>query len=152
PTSTISVPMQLASGSIFSGIDGGSYSPTSSVSGTVTNVTVPGGFTVFTQQGSTVTSGAGLTTLPFDVWSTDQSGSLLKPGSVFNAGWVGSQTSGGVVKNPAIWAHPPNGGRTVFSWALRLPANPLKLAWSAGLIDGAYSDDGVAFDVRINGV
>ena len=152
PTPTIDVPITLASSSIFSGIDGAPYVPTSPTSGTVTGVAIPGGFTVFTQPGSTVASGTSLTTLPFDVWSADQSGGLLKPGSVFGAGSVGSQTSGGVIKNPAIWAHPPNGGRTVLSWALRLPANPLKLGWSAGIIDGAYSDDGVAFDVRINGL
>jgi hypothetical protein len=152
PTPAIDVPLTMASGSIFSGIDAASWSPASSTSGTVSGVPVPGGFTIFTRPGSTVGSGTDLTTLPFDVWSWDKISVLLQAGSVFGAGAIGGQTSGGVTKDPAIWAHPPNGGRTVLSWALHLPASQLKLGWSAGVVDGAYSDDGVVFDVRINGL
>jgi hypothetical protein len=151
--SAISVPIALAAGSAFSGFDGGgSFSLTTPAFGTVTDLAVPGAFTIFTQPGSSVTNGTNLATLPFNVWSRSHDGAFAQPVSVFNAGAVGAQTSGGVTKNSAIWAHPPNDSRTTLSWVIRLPtATPLKLDWSAGVIDGANSDDGVDFEVRING-
>jgi Domain of unknown function (DUF6259)/Viral BACON domain len=151
PTLPINVPVALAGGSTFSGIDGASYTPTSSTSGTVTNAAIPGAFTIFTQPGAAAGSGTNLATLPFDVWHWGKDGAMLQPGSVFGAGGVQAETARGVTKNPAIWAHPPSAQRTVLSWALRLPANPLALNWSAGLIDGANSDDGVDFSVWVNG-
>jgi hypothetical protein len=73
---------------------------------------------------------------------------------VFNAGSVGSATSGGVTKNPAIFAIPPDGGRTILSWVLQLPAgSPLRFGWSAGILDGfTPTIDGIDFIVRINGL
>ena len=78
---------------------------------------------------------------------------MVQPGGPYGAGSVGTAVSGGVTKSSAIWAHPPDGGRTLLSWVLRLPdVNGLKLGWSAGLGDGAFSQDGVDFHVRVNGV
>jgi hypothetical protein len=152
PTPAVSVPMTLASGSTFSAIDGASYTPTSSSTGTVDAAAVPGGFTIFTQPGQSIASGTNIATLPFDLWRWDKDGTTPQPGGVYGAGTVGPRTAGGVTKNPAIFAHPPNASRTVLSWALRLPsAGPLQLGWSAGVTDGAYSDDGVAFSVLVNG-
>ncbi len=151
PTLPIDVPLALAAGSTFSGIDGASYTPASSASGKVTNAAIPGAFTIFTQPGTAAGSGTNLATLPFDVWHWTKDGAMLQPGGVLGAGGVQAETSGGITKTPAIWAHPPNHQRTVLSWALRLPANPLTLNWSAGLIDGANSSDGVAFAVLVNG-
>jgi all-beta uncharacterized protein len=92
-----------------------------------------------------VTAGTDLATIALEVRNWSHDGGLAQAGSVFDAGSVGPETAGGVTENPAIWAHPPNASRTLLSWVLRLPAAPLKLGWSAGVIDGACSDDGVDF-------
>jgi len=118
----------------------------------VANVPATGAFTLFTQAGAPVSNGTNLASLPFQVWGASH-GELATPGSVFSDGVVGTTTSGGVNKSQTIFAHPPNGGTTVLSWVLRLPdVVPMKLDVSVGLADGATSDDGVDFQVRINGV
>ena len=146
----LSIPLTLGSGSAFAGIDGATYSSASSSSGTVTTTGVPGAFTIFTQAGTAVADGTNLAALPFETWQWI-TGELAYPGTIFSAGSVGTQTAGGVTKSPAIFAHPPNPGRTVLSWVVRLPVSPLQLRWSAGVMDGANSSDGVDFEVRVNG-
>jgi uncharacterized protein DUF6259 len=150
PSATTSVPIALAAGSVFSGFAGDGSFALNGSNGTVSNLPVPGRFTVFTQTGPTVAAGTNLANLAFDVWSGAH-GDILGAGSVFGAGSVGSNSAGGVAKNPSIFAHPPDGGRTVLSWTVRLPSSPLRLWWSAGIRDGATSFDGVDFQVVVNG-
>jgi hypothetical protein len=153
PAALISVPLALANGSTFSGFAGdGSVLLNSPQAATVSGVPLPGRFTVFTQAGTIVSSGTNLANIPFDTWKS-LSG-FAEPGSVFNAGSVGSATSGGVTKNPAIDASPPDGGSTILSWVLQLPAgSPLHLGWSAGIRDAfTPTIDGIDFIVRINGL
>lgn len=149
----ISVPLSLASGSVVSGFDGDGVLSGPPLSPTVSSVPLPGAFTVFTQAGTAVAAGTNLATLPFDVWQAAHDG-FAKPGPAFpGVGSVGAATSGGVQKTQAIYAHPINSGTTMLSWVLRLPdVGPVRLGLSVGLGDGAMSDDGVEFQVRINGV
>jgi hypothetical protein len=148
----ISVPMSLASGSVVSGFDGDGVLSGPPLTPTVTNVPLPGAFTVFTRVGTAVSNGTNLANLPFDVWRAAH-GELAVPGGMFGAGAVGGATSGGVTKTQTIWAHPPDDGTTMLSWVLRLPeVSALGLGFSVGLGDGAASVDGVDFQVRVNGV
>jgi len=58
-----------------------------------------------------------------------------------------------VTRQNAIFAHPPNEGRSILTWTLALPSKSnLQLGWSTGMGDGYLSDTGVQFSVRINGV
>jgi hypothetical protein len=50
----------------------------------------------------------------------------------------------------ALHEHPPNQGRTLVDYCLRLPAEPLALRASVGVRDGSKST-GVAFEVEVNG-
>jgi hypothetical protein len=148
----VSVPLALAPGSVVSGFDGDGVLSTSPLAATVSNVSLPGRFTLFTQPGAAVTDGTNLTAVPFGVWGAAR-GELPRPGSAFNAGNVGSVSSGGVFKNPTIFAHPPNNGTTILGWVLRLPDTPaLRFSFAAGIGDGAHSIDGVSFQVRVNGM
>lgn len=56
----------------------------------------------------------------------------------------------GGVKKPSLHAHPPQNGRMVVDYLLRLPATPARLETSAGIRDGSNSH-GVGFTVQING-
>jgi hypothetical protein len=152
-TPRIDVPVSLAAGATVAGFDGDGSVSGASPAITVASVPVPGVFVLFTQPGTPVFSGTNLLLgTPFhQVWRAAH-GELSVPGSTFGSGEIRSASSGGVMKSPAVFAHPP-GGRTTLSWLLRLPANEgLRLGWSAGLADGSASDDGVDFVVRINGV
>ncbi|WP_186407722.1 Ig-like domain-containing protein [Candidatus Accumulibacter aalborgensis] len=151
-SSTLSVPLALVPGGMLAGFDGqGSPTLTSSSTVQVANVPVPGGFTVFTSPGTAVASGVNLASLTLETWKANHS-DLLQPGPVFNDGTVGSVTSGGMFKSSAIFAHPPDGGRTALTWVLRLPSSPaLALNWAGGISDAATSEDGVDASVRING-
>ena len=147
------VPLALAGGSVVSGFEGdGTLSVTSPLSATVANLLVPGQFTIVTHPGAAVSNGTNLATVPFEVWQAAR-GKVAAPAGPFDAGSVRPSTSGGVSKTPAIFAHPPDNGRTILSWVVHLPnESPFQLEWSAGLQDGAFSDDGVAFMVLINGI
>lgn len=147
---SISVPLALGAGSVFSGFDGDGSFSLSGLSATVSNLPVPGHFTIFTQPGAAVSSGINLASLPFQIWHSKHD-ELVLPGAVFGAGAIGTITAGGVTKSQAISAHPPF-GRTELSWSLHLPGAPLRLWWSAGLADGATTFDGVDFRVAVNGV
>lgn len=152
-TPRIDVPLTLTAGVTVTGFDGDGSISGSSSAATIASVPVPGAFVLFTQPGTPVFSGTNLLAgTPFhQVWRAAR-GELSAPGSTFDSGAIRSVSSGGVLKNPAIFAHPP-GGRTTLSWLLRLPAGEsLRLGWSAGLADASASDDGVDFVVRINGV
>jgi hypothetical protein len=148
----VSVPLSLASGSVISGFDGNGSLTSSSSTATVANVPLPGAFTLFTQPGTVVSSGANLASLPFNVWGSGR-GTPAVPGSVFTDGTVGPATSGGITKTTTIFAHPPDNGTTVLSWVLSLPnSSPLRLGASVGIADGGFTSDGVDFQIRINGV
>ena len=152
PTESIAVPLALATGSVIAGFDGdGTLSSAVPLSATVSNVRVPGAFTVFTQVGAAVSAGTNLASLPFEVWGSSH-GERAIPGGIFGSGSIGTATSGGVSKSQTIWAHPPNGGTTILSWVLQLPVGPLRLGLSVGLGDGGTSADGVDFRIRVNGV
>jgi hypothetical protein len=151
PASTISVPIALAPGSVFSAFTGNGSLALNGSAGTISGLPVPGQFTVFTQPGPAVASGTNLASVPFSVWNGAHDDPAL-PGSVSFAGSVSAQTVGGVISNPAIFASPPTFGRSVLTWVVRLPATPLRLWWRAGILDGATSSDGVQFQVAVNGV
>jgi hypothetical protein len=149
--SLIDVPIALAAGSSIAGFDGDGTLATTSPTSANVQLPLPGAFTLFTGNGTLVSSGANLASVPFAVWQAGV-GALARPGSAFGAGSIYTGSSGGVTKTPAIGAHPPT-GRTILTWAARLPsAQALKLSWSAGLADGDVSFDGVDFLVRVNGV
>ena len=60
----ISIPLALSSGSVVSGYDGtGTYTPTGALTGTVNGFTVPGQFTLITQDGVSVANGTNLAAL-----------------------------------------------------------------------------------------
>ncbi len=151
-TIPISIPLALSSGSVESGFDGnGTYASTGTLAGTVTNFSVPGQFTLFTQNGVAVSNGTNLAALPFQKWIWAH-GDIAEPGAWTNAGSTGPVTIGGVTKNPGIWSPPPEGGATKYSWLVRLPnTTNLRLGFSAGIIDNAFTEDGVEFVVRVNG-
>ena len=149
---TISVPIALGPGAVYSGFSGQGLATAAGSSVSVTNVPVPGAFTVFTSPGSTVAAGTSLTALPFEAWLAGRD-ELARLGSLFDSGTLSSGWAGGVFKSPTINAHPPNNGRTTLSWTLQLPAGaPLRLGWNAGILDGGATLDGVDFEVRVNGV
>ena len=149
---TIDVPFALQSGDTFMALAGNGLAiPLSSTSLKVANVPVPGKFTMFTTTGTNVSSGTSLAGLASQTWLEGHQ-DFAKPGSIFGSGSVGGASAGGVFKNPTIQAHPPEFGRTILSWVIRLPAgNPLRLGWSAGIQDGGATVDGVSFEVRVNG-
>ncbi len=148
----ISVPMVLGPGAVFSGHDGSGLATVVSPSVVhVSNLPVPGRFTLFTAPGSAVGAGTSLTSVPLEAWLRDH-GELARLGSIFGSGTVTAGTAGGVFKIPTVGAHPPDGGQTVLTWVLQLPvAAPLRLGWNAGILDGGATVDGVDFEVRING-
>jgi len=149
--STVSVPLALASGSVVSGFDGDGTLSSAGLAATVTNMSLPGAFTLFTQPGNSVSAGSNLVSVPFTAWSAARS-QLPRPGAVLGAGTIGSISAGGVTKAQTIYAHPPDlGGRTVLVWALRLPATALRLGFSVGIADGGATVDGVDFKVKVNG-
>jgi hypothetical protein len=150
---TISVPLTLANGVAFSGFTGdGSFTLNTPQSATVSSLPVPGRFIVFTQAGTAVSSGTNLLNVPFESW-TSAPGQLAVPAAAIYAGIIGSAPAGGVTKNPALHVFPPNGGRTILSWVLRLPnSGGLRLGWSVGIQDGNPSHDGIDFLVLVNGV
>jgi hypothetical protein len=149
----ISVPMVFGPGVSASVLGGdGAFAAQAPGTGMVSGVPVPGRFVLFSAAPTGVTDGSALATLRYEVWKGSD-GQMAAPGSVFNSGSVGTTSSDGVTQENAIFAHPPNFGRTILSWALALPGGEgLQLNWSAGLADGAQSDTGVQFSVRINGV
>lgn len=150
---TASVPLVLAPGATPSGFSGsGTFSAGGASAGTVTGMSVPGQFVLFTAPGSPVSSGTSLTTLPY-IASLGGEGELAVPGSLLGSGQNRSATSGGVTRQSAICALPAdNNGRTVLSWTLALPsANASMLNWSSALSDDSVFTTGVEFEVRING-
>ena len=155
-TPTISVPVSLDSSGSFSGFAGDGSSSFSA--GTVANLPTPGRFVVFTQPGAAIANGTNLLSLvpPVDIWSGLR-GEMLTKGGVFGAGTIGGATIGGVTKIPAMTAHPPYNGRSMFSWTLRVPDAPaaMSLSWAVGLlntVDPSTDSDGVDVSVWINGV
>jgi len=152
-SSSVSVPLALGAGASFSGFSGeGSYSASGAGAATVSGTALPGRFVVFLTGASSVAAGSSLLSLPFESWIG--SGKYLPlPGQVFGSGTIGPATAGGVTKTSTVSAHPPDHGRTVLSWALRLPdSGALRFSWSAGIADGGFTDSGVMFVVRINGL
>jgi hypothetical protein len=149
---TITVPIALGPGAVFAGFAGDGLATGGGSAVTVTNVPVHGQFTVFTSAGSAVAAGTALTSLPFEAWLAGRD-EVARPGSIFGSGTLSGGAAGGVVKNPTINAHPPSNGQTVLTWTLQLPAGtPLRRGWSAGILDGGLTFDGVDFEVRINGI
>jgi hypothetical protein len=56
----------------------------------------------------------------------------------------------GGVKKPALHVHPPQNGRMVVDYLLRLPPTPARLMAAVGIRDGSNSR-GVGFRVKVNG-
>ncbi len=149
---SISVPVTFRPGISSNNLVGdGSFAVRSPGTGIVAGVPVPGRFVLFSKPPTPATDGAVLASLPYEVWKGSD-GQLAAPGTAFGSGSVGTSRSAGIIKQHAIFAHPPNFGRTILSWTLALPtAESLQLNWSASIADGAQSDTGVQFSVRING-
>lgn len=149
----ITVPITLASGQTLTGFSGaGLLTPITPSSVQVSNVPVPGLFTIFTGTGSAVGAGTSLASVPFQAWFQTHD-ELAKPGSYFGFNPIGAGSAGGVFKSPTLNGTTPPDGLIRMTWTLQLPAGiPLRLTWSAGLVDGATTVDGVEFEVRVNGV
>lgn len=148
----VSVPLSFTPGVGVVGFSGnGTFQEGAAGSGTVSGTAIPGRFLLFHAQGSPVSAGTSLASVPFQTWYGAH-GELVRSGSFLQSGSISRISSGGVAKDKALLAHPPNGGRTVLSWHLRLPdSDPLLLTWSAGILDGSLSDDGIEFSVHVNG-
>jgi hypothetical protein len=146
----IDVPVSLPAGPLAAFQGGGELITATSSSATVKSVPVPGSFLLFLQPGTAVAAGSDLLAVPPVIWHGAE-GDLPQMGSVWTSGTAGAVASGGVTKARAISGHPPDQGRTILAWTLRLSRTPaLHLNWSAGLADGSRSN-GVEFQVRING-
>jgi hypothetical protein len=157
---TTSVPLALGpSNTVSSFARGGTFSATGPGAGTVFGVPVPGQFVLFFAPGTPVNAGTSLAGLPFTTWLGGE-GQLPVPATSFNSnlsylatGSVSSATSNGVTRQNAIFALPPNEGRTILAWTLALPSRGnLQLGWSSGMGDGCPSNTGVQFSARIDGV
>jgi hypothetical protein len=147
---SIDVPVSLAMGPLAAFRGEGELVAHTSTSVTVKNVPVPGSFLLFLQRGVAVSAGRDLLDLPPVIWH-GVGGDLPQPGPVWRSGTIGAVTSGSVARARAMSAHPPDHGRTILAWTLRLPrTETLRLNWSAGISDGSRST-GVEFQVRING-
>ncbi|MBI2299264.1 MAG: hypothetical protein HYU66_10045 [Armatimonadetes bacterium] len=92
-----------------------------------------------------VAAGADLAELPFITGST--SGGLLREGSIFGSGTVGTADVDGRQAR-VISGHPPDTGRTALDWCLQLPAEPLRLGFQAQVRPGGGA---VVFEVQVNG-
>ncbi|HTP97859.1 MAG TPA: DUF6259 domain-containing protein [Casimicrobiaceae bacterium] len=148
---TVSVPFVLGPGATPSGFFGsGALSNAGPGALRVDNVSVPGLFALILAAGSNV-SGVNLATLPFVTWLGSEN-ELPLPGTIFGSGSVASAISAGTARQNAIFAHPPDYGRTILSWVLAIPAGDQRLSWSAALADSATCTSGVRFEVRINGL
>lgn len=89
--------------------------------------------------------GADLLKIPFTPY-TSVAG-VTERRSVWGSGRIGSYTVGDVTM-PGVHGHPPAFGMTRLEWLGVLPLEPLKLRFSAGLIEHA---EAVTFRVRVNG-
>jgi hypothetical protein len=148
---TTSVPITLASGAVPSGFSG---SGVLSVSGPgaveVNSVSVPGEFTLFLAPGTAIDGAPNLASLPFTTWLGYEN--ELPTQLLNDSGSVSTTTAGGITKQNAIFAHPPNEGRTILNWVLAVPDSGGSFNWSAALADTAWCTSGVRFEVRINGL
>ncbi len=109
---------------------------------------LPADLVLFLDPGIPLHGGEDLLDLPHD--TAVVSAGLASSGSVWGSGSIGAVSCGGVTKPRTLNAHPPDHGETVFSWVLKLPATPARLAFTAGLADGSHSS-GVILGVRVNG-
>jgi len=159
-TVTTSVPLVLGPATTVSGFSGsGTFSVGGTSAGTISGARVPGQFVLFLASGIPESAGTSLASLPFTTWIGSE-GQLPVPATAFNSdfsflpsGSVSTASSNGVTRQNAIFAHPPNEGRSILTWTLALPSRSnLQLGWSTGMGDGCLSDTGVQFSVRINGV
>jgi hypothetical protein len=95
------------------------------------------------------------TTLPLDLRTTPHSAALVAedgtetvPHSFMRPAPCDAVVGG--VKKPALHVHPPQNGRMVVDYLLRLPTTFARLETAAGIRDGSNSA-GVGFTVQING-
>ncbi|MGC8668168.1 MAG: NPCBM/NEW2 domain-containing protein [Chthonomonadales bacterium] len=112
------------------------------------SVALPADLVLFLDAGTPILKNQDLLSLPFD--TAVASAGLASPGTVWGSGSIGAVSCGGVRRDRTLNGHPPDHGETVFSWVLKLPQEPARLEFTAGLADGAHSS-GVALEVRING-
>ena len=120
------------------------------ISAATVPMTVPGSALRFLNTPRPIALSTSLLDLTFVSWLQSYGG-LAAPGSIFGSGGIAPATSGGVVKAKTVNAHPPQSGETNFTWTVTLPdVASLKLAFSAGIADGANST-GLNFLIRVNG-
>jgi hypothetical protein len=110
-------------------------------------VAVPGQILVMRRPPTAVEAPADLLRTPYSVRSVGENG--IEAGPPQYPPTVGEATVGNETRR-ALHEHPPNQGRTLVDYCLRLPAEPLALRASVGVRDGSKST-GVAFEVEVNG-
>ena len=108
------------------------------------DVALPAGF-VYARSVTEVTGPCELVALPYTTCLV--SGAVTTPGSLFGAG-APCHWSGGDPPVPGINGHTPSWGQTHLEWLLRLPEDPLKLAFGAAIQPGG---ERMAFRVLLNG-
>jgi hypothetical protein len=109
---------------------------------------VPGSLGVFLDKGKAVSAGQSLLEMPFDC-ATESSGIAL-PAGADTAGKIVSATVSSTASEKALRANPPNHGRLILTWLVRLPESASSLNLKAGIADDSNSE-GVGFEVRVNG-
>jgi len=100
---------------------------------------------VYARQVTEVTGPGALAALKYQTCLV--SGAVLTPGSVYGGG-APSQWKDGEKLVPGINGHTPGWGQTHLEWLLRLPPQPLRLAFGTGIQPGG---EHVGFSVQVNG-
>ena len=76
---------------------------------------------------------------------------IFRLGNVYSSGEWRHETVDGVQKD-TIDAHPPEGGQTILQFLLSLPeTKEIMFSFSVGLLDEESRNDGVTFEVLLNG-
>jgi len=99
---------------------------------------------IFAHEGRPAQAGLDLLTVPFT--TNVLIGGRLTEQSVYGSGRVGEWTLDGRTRR-GVFGHPPDHGETHLEWLLRLPPEPLRLRFAAGVQPGG---EAVACRVEIN--
>lgn len=109
---------------------------------------MPGGVYLLRQSPVPVSLPADLTELPFFVCFVSRNG-LQLDSPQYATGTVAQNVVGGVTRG-GFFAHPPDRGRTLLEFPLRLPSAPVRFSAQVGLRDGSQSE-GCTFVVQVTG-
>jgi uncharacterized protein (TIGR03437 family) len=151
PTPVVSLNVTLPPNAQVSTLEGSGQLQLASGTATIQNASVPGSFLLSLKPDNPITSGQTLMNMPPSTY-------WAEPGEVPVAFFgqyptVGSGSSNGVTKSPALTIPAANSGRTIASWAVRLPSNvPVQFSFSTALQDGLPNPPGLTFEVAVNGI